>query len=68
MKAITYGSDLSAQESLIKSEINNIISSYTMEEVRDNQEQIRQEILEKVQTMFDSEFIYNVSFSDIMFQ
>ena len=64
----TYGSDLSAQESLIKSEINNIISSYTMEEVRDNQEQIRQEILEKVQTMFDSEFIYNVSFSDIMFQ
>ena len=64
----TYGSDLSAQESLIKSEINNIISSYTMEEVRDNQEQIRQEILEKVQTMFDSKFIYNVSFSDIMFQ
>lgn len=64
----TYGSDLSAQESLIKSEINNIISGYTVEEARDNQDQIRQEILEKVQTMFDSKFIYNVSFSDIMFQ
>lgn len=64
----TYGSDLSEQENLIKSEINNAFAQYTMEEARNNQDQIRQEILEKVQTMFDSEFIFNVSFSDIMFQ
>ncbi len=64
----TYGSDLSEQESLIKSEINDTFAQYTVEEARDNQDQIKQEILERVQTMFDSEFIYNVSFSDIMFQ
>lgn len=64
----TYGSDLSGQESLIKSEINDAFGQYTLEEARNSQDQIRQEILERVQTMFDSEFIYNVSFSDIMFQ
>lgn len=64
----TYGSDLSEQESLIKSEINDTFAQYTVEEARNNQDQIKQEILERVQTMFDSEFIYNVSFSDIMFQ
>lgn len=64
----TYGSDLTEQESLIKSEINDTFAQYTVEEARNNQDQIRQEILERVQTMFDSEFIYNVSFSDIMFQ
>lgn len=64
----TYGSDLSGQESLIKSEINNVFSQYTMEEAKNSQEQIRQEILERIQAIFDSEFIFNVSFSDIMFQ
>ncbi|MCD7726667.1 MAG: flagellar basal body-associated FliL family protein [Clostridiales bacterium] len=64
----TYGSDLTSQESLIKSEINDIFSQYTMEEAKENQDQIKQEILERVQALFDSEFIYNVSFSDIMFQ
>lgn len=64
----TYGSDLSEQESLIKSEINDTFAQYTVEEARNNQDQIRQEILERVQTMFDSKFIFNVSFSDIMFQ
>lgn len=64
----TYGSDLSEQESLIKSEINDTFAQYTVEEARNNQDQIKQEILERVQTMFDSKFIYNVSFSDIMFQ
>lgn len=62
-----YGSDLSKQEGLIKDEINSVFANYTMEEARSNQEQIKQEILERIQTMFDSDFIYNVSFGDIMF-
>lgn len=62
-----YGSDLSTQEGLIRDEINSVFSQYTMEEARDNQEQIKKEILERIQTMFDSKFIYNVSFGDIMF-
>lgn len=62
-----YGSDLSQQEGLIKDEINSVFANYTMEEARSNQEQIKQEILKRIQTMFDSDFIYNVSFGDIMF-
>ena len=64
-----YGSaeSLAAKEGLIKDEINGVFAQYTMEEARDNQEQIKEEILDRIQRMFDSRFIYNVSFSDIMF-
>ena len=62
-----YGSDLSQQEGLIKDEINGVFAQYTVEEARNNQEQIKQEILERIQKMFDSKFIYNVSFGDILF-
>lgn len=64
----TYGSDLSAQESLIKSEINSVIGSYTLEEAKNNQELMREEILERIQIMYNSDFIFNVAFSDIVFQ
>lgn len=64
----TYGATISEKESLIKSEVNNVFSQYTLTEARDNQDKIRAEILDRIQTMFDSDFIFNVSFSDIMFQ
>ena len=64
-----YGSaeSLGTMEGLIKDEINGVFAQYTVEEARDNQDTIKKEILERLQTMFDSKFIYNVSFSDIMF-
>jgi len=62
-----YGSDLSKQEGLIKDEINSVFSQYTVDEARNSQEQIKKEIVERIQKMFDSEFIYNVSFGDILF-
>ena len=64
----TYGADLSGQESLIKSEIIDVFGQYTLSEARDQQDEIRQEILQRVQKMFDSEFIFNISFSNILFQ
>lgn len=64
----TYGANIAEKESLIKSEINSVISQYTLTEARDNQDKMREEILERVQKMFDSDFVFNVSFSDIMFQ
>ncbi len=64
----TYGSDLSVQESLIKDKIITIFGNYTLEEAQDNQEEIRQEILKEVQDLFDSEFIFNVAFSEVMYQ
>lgn len=55
----TYG-DLSTRESLIKGEINDVISQYTIDEVRDNNQAIEDEILQRIQTMFDSDFIYDI--------
>ncbi len=64
----TYGSDLSAQATMIKDEINNVFAQYTIEEARGNEEEIKSEILKGIQEMFDSEFIFDVSFSSIMYQ
>lgn len=64
-----YGSaeSLAAKEGLLKDEINSVFAQYTMEEARDNQETIKKQIIDRIQQMFDSKFIYNVSFGDIMF-
>ena len=64
----TYGEEMESRESLIKSEITDVISNYTAEEARNNQDAIKSEILERIQTMFDSEVVFNVAFSDIMIQ
>lgn len=63
-----YGADIDTRESLIKSEINDVVSQYTVDEARNKQDEIREEILGRIQKMFDSEFIFNVAFSDIMIQ
>ncbi len=64
----TYGEEMESRESLIKSEITDVISKYTAEDARNNQDTIKSEILERIQTMFDSEFVFSVAFSDIMIQ
>lgn len=63
----TYG-DLSTRESLIKGEINDAVSQHTADEARENSHVIEEEILQRVQTMFDSQFIYDVTFSSILIQ
>ena len=52
---------------LIKSEIYNVIQSHPIEEAESNPELLRQEILERIQQMYGSKFVYNVVFRDIMF-
>lgn len=64
----SYGADIDTRESLIKGEITDVIQSHTVDEARNNQDQIREEILDRIQEMFDSEFIFNVTFSDTMVQ
>lgn len=63
-----YGSDLSPQEGLIKGEINSIFGQYTIDEARASEAQIQDEILESVQRLYNSTFIFNVTFSDILYQ
>lgn len=63
----TYG-DLSTREDLIKGQINEVISQYTMEQASENQQAIEDEILSRIQTMFDSDFIFDVSLSSTLYQ
>lgn len=62
----TYGSAeaMAAKEGMIKGEITDVISGYTLSQVQADQEVLRADILERLQTMFDSKFIYKVTFRD----
>lgn len=64
----SYGADLASKESLITGEVYEVIGSYTLEEAQANKDLMRDDILRRIQTMFDSDFIFQVSFSDIIFQ
>ena len=56
-------STVEANEDLIKGEIINIIGSHTLEEVQQDIDAIRMEILQRIQSLFDSQFIFNVTFT-----
>jgi flagellar FliL protein len=63
-----YGGDIESRESLIKGEINDVVSSYTVDEARENSHAIEEEILQRIQNMFDSEFIYAVRIISAVYQ
>lgn len=66
----TYGSDeaLKSKENLIKSEINSVISAYSIEEIRVDMEGVQQAVVERIQKLYDSEFIVKVAFGDVILQ
>lgn len=67
----TYGTAeaLAEKESLIKGLIVEAFGSYTMEQIQaDNGEAVRADILNRIQTMYGSEFVYKVTFRDIIEQ
>ena len=53
---------------LIKGEINNIVSQYTIEEIKNNQSAVQTEILKDLQKMFGSDFIVAVGFPTAQYQ
>lgn len=59
----TYSETFSTREGLIKDIIFNVLGKYTMEEAKANQTAIKAEILQRIQELFGSDFIYGVSFS-----
>lgn len=63
-----YGETLADRESLIKNQINTIISGYTYEEFNADTQAIQNEILKNLQTMFDSDFIISVGFPTVTCQ
>lgn len=58
-----YGTTIGNYESLIKSEIDQVIGSYTKEEAEANKEAIADEILTRIQELYDSTFIVDVVFN-----
>ena len=54
---------VNTQVDLIKGEIISAIGSHTLEEVQESPDAIRMEILKRIQTLFDSQFIFNVTFT-----
>ena len=53
---------------LIKGEINNIVSQYTIDEIKNNQSALQNEILKDLQKMFGSDFIVAVGFPTAQYQ
>lgn len=63
-----FGETISEKESLIKGEIVEAFRSYTIEEVKADENVVVDDILNRLQKMFDSDFIYKVSFRGVMYQ
>ncbi|MBO4901647.1 MAG: flagellar basal body-associated FliL family protein [Lachnospiraceae bacterium] len=64
----TYQPMLADKESKIKSEIIDAVGSRTKEEAMADREGMQEDILHRVQNMFNSQFIYEAYFRDIKFQ
>lgn len=60
--------DLSTKEQLIKREINEAVSSFTYEEALQDMSAVENEALERVQALYDSDFIIGVSFGERVLQ
>ena len=61
----TYGSNIDTKSSLIKNAVFDVVGKYTYESAQGKTVEMEKEILKKVQEAFDSEFIYQVIFSDV---
>ena len=59
---------VATQESKIRSIIIGVIGGYTKEEAQANQKAMESAILEQVQQMFGSKFIFEAYFRDVKFQ
>lgn len=57
-----------AKVELIKGDINNIVSQYTIDEIKNNQAAVQEEILKDLQKMFGSDFIVAVGFPTAQYQ
>lgn len=58
-----YGATISNYESLIKGEVDQVIGNYTKEDAEANKEAIADEILTRIQELYDSTFIVDVVFT-----
>lgn len=55
-------------ESVIRTEINNIVASYTIDEIRSDQQAVMDEIKARLNTLFGSDLVAAVGFSTVNYQ
>lgn len=60
--------ELEGKDNLIRAEVINVISQYTIEEIQSNQTAVQEEILKNLQKKFASDFIVAVGFPDAQYQ
>ncbi len=63
----TYSETIATWESVIKDSVTSVVSSHTETECRSDFESVREEILESIQDLFQSDFIYKVAITGIKF-
>ncbi len=59
---------LASYESVVKNDINSIVSSHTIDDMRNNEDAVKEEILEDLQGLFKSSVIVRVNFSSATYQ
>ena len=67
-EALGQPETLAGLEIQIKDTVASVVQDYTEQECRENFEQIKAEILIALQDLFQSNFIYKVSISDVLYQ
>lgn len=64
----TYSADLANKVDLIKGEITEAFSQYTMEEASENPQAVKDDILNRIQALYNSKFIFDVTLSNPLYQ
>ena len=65
----TYQTDgLGKYDNVISDTIKTVVSGHTIDEMRNNEDAVKEEILEALQTLFKSSFIVRVNFSSATYQ
>lgn len=66
----SYGSSeqLSGMRDRVKSIVTDTLSSYSMEELQNDSQPAKDAIVEKVRELYNSNFIYRVDFSSVLYQ
>lgn len=57
----SYGENMADREELIKGKIFEVVNSHTMEDAQADIESVRREILQKIQELFGSDFIFDTT-------
>lgn len=59
--------NMAAADSIVKDIINDVVGQYTLEEVRQNFDGIKEEILKEIQNKFGSNFVYRIAINGVRF-